>query len=91
MKPFSRWLDTFLSEKQIDPGEVLEVTAFDGTPNFIPLEVLIDTMKSVSLSEQRELRRLMVKADFKNMPIRPLLAHLAQAIALPLGVERLSE
>lgn len=86
---FSSWLDTFLDEKGIDSEEVLEVEAFDGTVNHIPVGCLVETMKTVTASEQKQLKTLLVKVDFRNGDVRHCLTHLAKAIALPLGVTRL--
>jgi hypothetical protein len=85
---FATWLDTFLSEKQIDKEEIFEVEAFDGSANLIPVGCLTDAMKCVSSKEQRALKTLLIKVDFQNGDVRRCLRHLAKAIALPSGFSR---
>ena len=85
---FARWLDTFLDEKGIDSEEVLVVEAHDGTENRIPVGCLVEAMKGAPESERRGLKAMFVKIDFVNGDVRKYLAHLARAIALPMGVER---
>jgi hypothetical protein len=80
---FSKWLDTFLSEKEIDTEEVLEVEASDGTPNHIPVGSLVDLMKSAPAHEQAGIRSMIVRIDFANGDVRRYLRHLARAVAIP--------
>jgi hypothetical protein len=86
---FSSWLDTFLNEKGINGDEILEVEAFEGTINWIPVSLLTDSMKGACSAEQKQIKTLLVKVDFRNGDVRHCLTHLAKAIALPLGVNRL--
>ena len=91
MASFNRWIDTFLDEKGIDGEETLEVEASDGTTNIIPVGCLVEAFKGTSTGEQRAIKRTLVLIDFKNGDVRHYLTHLAKAIALPLGVERIEK
>ena len=79
---FAKWIDTFLKEKGIDPEEILEVPGVAYAVNMIPVEHLATAMKQAPVVERRRLKAAFVRLDFANQPIRPFLAHLAQAIAL---------
>jgi hypothetical protein len=87
---FNKWLDTFLSEKGIALEEVLEVEAHDGNPNFIPVGCLVEAIKQAIPKEQKGIKSMLVKIDFRNGNVRHFLTHLAKAIALPEGIERAS-
>jgi hypothetical protein len=78
---FAKWLDTFLSEKGVDSEEVLLVEGESGE-NHIPIGVLADHMKGTSPREQKRLKEVLVKIDFRNGNVRYFLTHLAQAVAL---------
>jgi hypothetical protein len=77
---FSKWVRVFLSEKEIDLEEVLELEGPSGF-NFIPIGVLVEHMDGAPKHEQGGIKAMMVKLDFHNAPIRPYLVHLAKAVA----------
>lgn len=77
---FDHWIDTFISEKGIDPEETFEVEGPSGM-NEIPYGVIIEHMKITSPEEQKQLKNMIVMLDFKNADIRKYLRHLGQAIA----------
>jgi hypothetical protein len=78
---FSKWLDTFLEEKEIGMEEVLTVKGKAWGTNWMPVGVVVKAMKSAPKHEQDAIKTMLVKIDFANAPVRPYLAHLAQAIA----------
>lgn len=78
---FTKWLDTFTSEKGLDMEHILTVKGASGD-NMIPLGCVIDAIKSAPASEQNGIKTMIVKIDFHNAPVLPYFAHLAQAIAL---------
>lgn len=77
---FAKWLDTFLSEKGIDGGEILEIPGPSGT-NFMPVDVLANVMKAAK-ADHKKLRTALVRLDFANGDIRRFLCHLGKAVAL---------
>lgn len=84
MTTFSTWLDTFLSEKGIDTEDTVQAQGPSGT-NDIPVGCLVDLMKTAPYSEQRGIRDMLVRIDFRAPGRKPVLdyfAHLAQAVAL---------
>lgn len=80
-KRFNNWLDTFISEKELNTDTVLEAEGASGT-NYIPLEILIDMMKQTSYNEQIAIRDTIVKIDFHNGDVMHYFNHLAGAIAI---------
>lgn len=78
---FHTWLDTFLTEKGIDPEEILEVEGTLGN-NFIPVRALADSFKVTNRKNQNEIKNVLVMIDFKNGDVRHFLKHMAKAIAL---------
>lgn len=78
---FSKWLDTFLSEKSIDGEQVLNVAGPSGA-NSIPVACLVDVMKRAPKQEQQGIKSMLVKIDFRNGSVLDYFRHLAQAIAI---------
>jgi len=81
MNAFGRWLNTFLDEKGIDREEAFEVPGASG-PNHIPVGCLVEAMLAAPKHEQDGIKKMLVRIDFANAPVRPYLAHLAKAIAV---------
>ena len=77
---FDDWLDTFVQEKQFDTEQILEVEGDSGT-NFIPLQILLDTIKTTSTNEQKKIKDMLVRIDFHNGDCIHFFKHLAQAIS----------
>lgn len=46
---FTKWLETFVSEKNLDTEQVFTVTGKSG-PNYIPLGCVLDAIKSAALA-----------------------------------------
>lgn len=78
---FSNWLDTFVSEKGIDPEQVLRVDGPSGS-NSIPVACLIDMMKQAPAHEQRGIKDMIVRIDFRNGDVLDYFRHLAHAVAM---------
>lgn len=78
---FTKWLDTFLSEKGIDVEfESFEVSGQSGI-NWIPMECLLEMIKSAPTHEQEGIKDMLVKIDFQNGNVLDYFRHLARAIA----------
>ena len=78
---FSKWLDTFLSEKGIDLEHVLEVEMPEQY-HYIPVGCLVELMKRAPKSERDAIKTTLVKIDFLNGDVLDYFQHLAPAIAL---------
>ena len=78
---FNKWLDTLVEEKGFDLDEIIEVEGARGT-NFIPLECLIEAIKSAPEDERTAIKTMIVRLDFLNQDIMGYFRHLAQASAL---------
>lgn len=78
---FSKWLDTFLSEKGIDLEQVVLVQGPSGE-NRIPVGCIADMMKQAPRQERDNIKNTLVKIDFLNGDVLHYFKHLAQAIAL---------
>lgn len=78
---FSKWLETFLSEKGIDGEQVLLVEGPSGE-NAIPVACLVDMMKQAPKHEQQGIKTMIVRIDFRNGDVLAYFKHLAQAVAI---------
>ena len=78
---FAKWLDTFISEKGIDLDQTLTVEGSSGA-NYMPVQIIVDAIKSASASEQSQIKAMIVKIDFVNGDILHFFRHLGKAIAL---------
>lgn len=81
MASFNKWLDTFLSEKELDLEENFEVEGPSGT-NFMTYQHVVDALKMAPDHERKGIKSLLVKVDFINGDVKDVLKHLAQAIAI---------
>ncbi len=77
---FKTWINTFLSEKGIDPETVVEAEGPSGT-NFIPVGCLVELMQSAPKHEQQGIKTMLVKIDFVNGSVLDYFKHLAKAVA----------
>lgn len=78
---FSKWLDTFLTEKGIDGEQMLLVEGSSGE-NHIPVACLVDLMKQAPKNEQQGIKTMIVKIDFRNGDVLDYFKHLARAVAI---------
>jgi hypothetical protein len=78
---FNQWLATFLEEKGIDSETILSVAGARGV-NQIPVGCLVEAMNQAPAHEQRAIRDMIVRIDFRNGDVLHYFRHLAQAIAL---------
>lgn len=78
---FNTWLDTFISEKGINPEQYIEVEGPGGT-NHMPVQIVLDAMKSTTDAEKRKIKHTIVAIDFRNGDVLHFIKHLAQAIAI---------
>lgn len=78
---FSKWLDTFVEEKELDTDIVLEVEGKRAI-NYIPLECLLKAIKQAPSHEQEEIKAMLIKIDFWNGDVIGYFRHHAQTIAV---------
>jgi len=78
---FKNWLLTFIEEKGIDMEDTLNVEGPSG-PNYIPVGCLVEAMVQAPNHEQRGIKDMIVKIDFRNGDVMHYFQHLARAIAL---------
>lgn len=78
---FNGWLDTFISEKGIDTEQYIEVEGPGGT-NHMPVQTVLDAMKSATDAEKRKIKHTFVAIDIRNGDVLHFIKHLAQAIAI---------
>jgi hypothetical protein len=77
---FNKWLDTFLEEKGIDLEDSFILKDNSNTEHHIPYGVVIEHIKMATLEEQKAIKDMIVKIDFKNGDVRHFFRHIAQAI-----------
>ena len=78
-RTFSQWLDTYLSEAEIDLSEQLDVKRGDGMGQ-MPISFITEHMKLAPPEHTRPMKDTIVKIDFKNGDVKHYLAHLGQAL-----------
>ena len=78
---FVKWLDTLISEKNIDTDQMLEIEGPSGI-NYMPLSIVIDAIKSAPKHEQIGIRNMIVRIDFANRSVVDYFKHLARALAV---------
>lgn len=79
---FTKWFETFLSEKCIDLDAILTVKGTSGDTNFIPVGCIVDLIKIAPTAEQFGIKSMLVKIDFVNGNVLDYFSHLARAVAI---------
>lgn len=82
---FTRWIDTFLTEKGIEPDMIVTAEGEAFGENMIPVACLVELMKAAPAHEQRGIKAMLVKIDFVapgRQPVLDYFAHLARAVAI---------
>lgn len=74
---FDTWIDTFLLEKEIDPGQGLNVTVGDEF-HMLQVQNVIDLMKLSSKEEKIIIMKELIKIDFYNKSVVDYLEHLVR-------------
>ena len=77
---FNKWLDTFVEEKGIDLGQILEIKTENNTLYF-EVGNIIENIKATTPEKQEEIKNMIVKIDFYNGDVVDYFKHLAQALA----------
>jgi len=75
--PFQHWLITFCEEKEIDLSE--PVIAGDGS--MLQVGDVLTCMMNAPTHEQTQIKKTLVRIDFKNADILDYLRHLANALS----------
>lgn len=81
MANFKVWLKTFISEKDIDVDQIIEVEGESGI-NIIEFNCLLDAILQAPKHEQAQIKNTLVKIDFMNGDVMHFFKHLAKAIAI---------
>ena len=76
---FNSWLDTFIEEKGIDLGQILEVKT-DKNTHYFEVGNIIENIKATTPEEQEEIKKMIIKIDFYNGDVVDYFKHLAQAL-----------
>ena len=79
---FTKWLDTFVSEKKLNTDYTFEVEGPNWGWTYIPLAALIEEIKAAPKHEQAGIKHMLIKIDFVNGDVMDYFKHLAQEIAL---------
>jgi hypothetical protein len=72
---FAKWLETFVTEKDLDVEQVFAVEGKSGT-NHIPLGCVLEAIYAAPYSEQASLKNMIVKIDFLNGDVCHYFKHL---------------
>jgi len=73
---FTKWLDTFVDEKELNTDFTFEVEGDFGL-NYIPAAVVIEHIKIAPKHEQAAIKDMLVKIDFINGDVMDFFKHLA--------------
>lgn len=79
MNGFKKWFETFLTEKNL-PYESWELISKNGKLNIIDTDVVIEHVKIAPNHEQKQIKEMMVKIDFRNGNINHFFKRLAEAM-----------
>lgn len=75
----TKYLRDFFAEKDIE-AKTFEKEGKDGTPHFIPNEVVVEHMTKVSAEEAAALAGILRQIDFHNGDVNHFLEHLSGAL-----------
>ena len=79
---FNTWLDTFVSEKNLNLDTLFEVEGDEWGFNIIPCEVVLEHIRIAPSDIQAEIKREIVSIDFKNGNVMDYFRWLAKGIAM---------
>ena len=79
----SNYFETFFSEKNLS-NEIYEVTAPEGTVNFIESKAVIERIKQTKGLEAQKIEEILRVIDYKNGDVHHFLKYLAQTMAFDL-------
>lgn len=77
---FSKWIDTFISEKGIDTDECFEVKGKEDSVHIFDYGFVIECIKKTSDREKEAIKKQLIKIDFVNGNVRDFLQYLANAL-----------
>ncbi len=70
------WLDTFLTEKQVDL-ETVFVPDVAGVTHYVPFEVIREFVENLPKSLQVQIKEKLIQIDFLNGSVLDFFRHLA--------------
>jgi hypothetical protein len=77
----NRWLDTMISEKDLDLDETVSVEGPSGY-NRIPLSAVVEQIKAFDEDTKKIVQTKLIEIDFKNGDIKDFLKYIAKKMAL---------
>jgi len=78
---FNKWLDTLVSEKELDRDHFFTKEGEVWGMNIIPLSVVIDAAKNTSPAEQARIKDTLVRIDIANGDVMHFFDYLAGGLA----------
>lgn len=82
---FEEWLNVFIEEKEINIAKTFEFI-INETWNYLPLEVVIEFIKSLPYEQQIKIKDTIVKIDFMNGDVYHYFKYLARGMVLLEGI-----
>lgn len=79
MTGFTKWFNTFISEKEIG-YKAFELQDSTGMTHFIDSDFVIEAIKTAPKHEQTAIKNMLVKIDYINGDVLDYFKHLAQAL-----------
>ena len=77
---FTRWLETFLSEKNL--GYKLWDIEVGDTVHIIDSDVVIEAIRGASATEQKGIKNMLVRIDFAGADVLDYFKHLAHGLIM---------
>ena len=78
---FKNWLNRFIDEKGIDREDMIYVDGSSGE-NAMPVGVVLEHMLIAPSHEQKAIKDMIVRIDFRNGDVMDYFRHLAKALAI---------
>lgn len=82
---FNKWLDTFLSEKEIDINTEFTVES-SGVIHFVSLDLLLNFIKKQPEETKSKIKKSIVYLDFHNSDVLDFFNHMAKGYILSIGM-----
>ena len=74
-----KWIETLIEEKQINTGECFKIETAK-QHHFMPLQLVVENILSAPHSEQKQIKKMLIKIDFMGGDILDYFKHLARVL-----------
>lgn len=82
---FNKWIDTFVSEKEIDINTEFTIES-KGTTHFVSIGCLIEFIKKMPNDIKKKIKDNLVYLDFRNADVMDFFNHMAKGYIKSIGM-----